>query len=132
MKLRKRIAALGAAMVMAVSMMSIGAGAYNLHYSQGAPSSQNKITETTPLTASGVDRITVYSTTFNVYISGAYCYADCTNHSVASANINATSTYYLVYSGDSIPKSGVSVSVSTTLKNHVLSRYVMSSGSMTA
>ena len=117
---------------MAVSMMSIGAGAYNLHYSQGAPPSQNKITETTPLTASGVDRITVYSTTFNVYISGAYCYADCTSHSVASANINATTTYYLTYSGASIPKSGVSVSVSTTLINYVLSRYVMSSGSMTA
>lgn len=43
MKLRKRIAALGAAMTMAVSMMSIGASAFSgnicLHQVKGAPSS---------------------------------------------------------------------------------------------
>lgn len=50
MKLRKRIAAFGAAMVMAVSMMSIGASAYITNYpnqftlihTDGAPTSQNQ------------------------------------------------------------------------------------------
>lgn len=43
-KLTKRLAAIGAAMTMAVSMMSFGASAdnsYNLHYTKGAPSSNN-------------------------------------------------------------------------------------------
>ena len=47
MKLGKRFAAMGAAMVMAVSMMSMGASAssstwqnYNLHWTKGAPTSE--------------------------------------------------------------------------------------------
>lgn len=45
MKLRKRIAALGAAMTMAVSMMNIGASAeeksWNVHYNTSLPTSAN-------------------------------------------------------------------------------------------
>ncbi len=54
MKLRKRIISLGAAMVMAVSMMSVGAGAYIINYpnqfilinTNGAPTSEIQTTLT--------------------------------------------------------------------------------------
>ena len=70
-KIVKRIAAMGAA-VMMMSSMAIGASAYTLRFTSGAPSSDNAITTTTTVMATSAGKITVKSTTFAVSVSGAY------------------------------------------------------------
>lgn len=132
MKLKKRIAAMGAAMVMAVSMMSVCASAYTLRFTSGAPSSDNIMTANTTVTATSAGKITVKSTTFTVSVSGAYAKIECTSHSANTANVNSVSTYYLNYSGTTVPKSGTSVTVKGTLKNYSVSKSVSAKGTITA
>lgn len=71
MKLRKRIAALGAAMTMAVSMMSIVASAeqksWNVHYNTSLPTSANRYLDKQMFYYNGIalDKYTDYVSYFN-------------------------------------------------------------------
>ena len=128
--LMRRIIAMGAATVMAISVMSMGASAYTLRYTSGAPDSENRITATTIMRSTGKSAITVNSTEFRTYISGAYAKATCTTHSAVSQNINSVGTYKLTYSGGVIPAKNVNVSVQTKLYNYTTSKSVNASGSI--
>ena len=130
-KMIKRIAAMGAA-VMMMSSMAIGASAYTLRFTSGAPSKDNIMTATTTVKATSAGKITVKSTTFNVSVSGAYAKMKCTSHSANTANVNSVSTYYLNYSGTTVPKSGTSVTVKGTLENYSVSKTVSAKGTITA
>lgn len=130
MSLKKKMVSMGTAMVVAVSMMSVSASAYNLHYDAGAGSTVNVTSYTTTVTASGADRITVTSTHFSTYISGACCEAYGVNYETTTANINSTGTYYLVYKGTTIPKAGVNVTVKTQLVDYNSSRSVSAIGTI--
>ena len=70
MKAFKKIAAIGAAMMIAVSMMSIGASAYTwknfgLHYTYGAPSSSNVTSQTFGKFVGGT-----YDGTYHITVGG--------------------------------------------------------------
>ena len=131
---KKKIAALGAAVVMSVSCMSVGASAasYSLRYTSGASSSDNVMSYTKVVTASSAGKITFKSTTFSVYITGAYVYIYCYNYSTNSSNVNSTGKYYLNYSGSTVPKSGKSVTVKGSLTNYSVSKTVKAKGTITA
>lgn len=88
MKLRKRIAAFGAAVVMAVSMMSIGAGAYSLSYYTNAPSYLSKTIEHEYIGGiyGSITKIKVYSNSFTTILPGAY---------VKVSNLNMSSSPYV-------------------------------------
>lgn len=84
------------------------------------------------MTSTGVGKITINSSTFSTYITGAYCSAQCTNYATNTTNINSTGTYYLVYAGNTKPKSGVNVTVRITLVGYSASRSVAAIGSISA
>lgn len=87
MKLRKRIGALGAAMVMAVSMMNIGASAYELRYFTNAPTSVQKRTDEELINGvyGTVTKIYFHSDTFTTLLPGA---------SVKATNMNMSNKPY--------------------------------------
>lgn len=84
------------------------------------------------LQSSGADRITIDSDVFDTYISGAYILANCTSYSTNSEAINTNTIYELVYSGTTIPKKNVNVTVSMQLKNYTESHSVEASGTIYA
>ena len=130
-KIVKRIAAMGAA-VMMMSSMAIGASAYTLRFTSGAPSKDNIMTATTTVKATSAGKITVKSTTFAVSVSGAYTQMKCTSHKTNESNVNSVGTYYMNYKGTAVPKVGTPVTVKATLKNYVVSKTVSSKGTITA
>ncbi len=131
-KFKKKLAAIGAAMVMASSCFSIGASAYSLRYTSGATSSDNVLSYTTSVKSTGAQKITVKSTTFTAYVAGAYVSTKSisTNFPTNTSTINSASTYYLVYTNANVPKENVLVSVKGTLTNYVVSKTVRASGSL--
>lgn len=130
MSLKKKMVSMGTAMVVAVSMMRVSASAYNLHYDAGAGSTVNVTEQSVRIETSGSDRITVTSTYFTTYISGAYCEAYGITYLTTTANINSVGTYYLVYKGTSAPKAGLNASVKVQLVDYNASRSVSAIGTM--
>lgn len=130
MSLKKKMVSMGTAMVVAVSMMSVSASAYNLHYDAGAGSTVNVTSDTSTVRTSGSDRITVTSTYFTTYISGAYCEAYGITYGTTTANINSVGTYYLVYKGTTAPKAGMDISVKVQLVDYNASRSVSAIGTI--
>lgn len=127
MKLRKRIVAMGAAMIMAVSMMSIGASAYNLHYSQGAPTSDNVLSQNsyTGNYFGTVSHVYVHSQNFSRLLSGGYLYAKNVN-SGNGTSITAGNTTYTI--NTNVYLSGAMIHNYYELRNYTTSKSISASG----
>ena len=135
MKLRKRIAAFGAAMVMAVSMMSIGASAsvpdtWNVHGGSNRPYSSWKETDSgyvtglKPSTDNGLDfHVTSYtSPTGLAYAIGSSPY--CTGTVVLNGNnLNPPPLLFVANwyaaSGGSVPYSVTGYNLGATGNNYI-------------
>ena len=131
-KIVKRIAAMGAA-VMMMSSMAVGASAaqsYDLHYSSGAPNNYNVVGKTYNITATGASCITVTSSYFRSGVSGGYVSAKATNYSTNPISVNSTTTYYMYYEGNTIPKKNVQVKVKMNLVNYVSSKSLVARGTI--
>lgn len=77
----KKIAAVGCALTMAVSMMSMEAGAtnWNLRYTSVAPSSSNKLSHSITVVAS----------------NQGYLYSNCTSYNIPSSDVWVRTTAHL-------------------------------------
>lgn len=140
MNIKKRIATMGVTMIMAASILSIDAHAasvpYQLHYTAGAPSTINVTSCIITKPSSGASQITVKSTYFSTYISGAYCkvYGYNLSKKKATTNVatvNDTNSYTLNYKGKYQPKRNVNVTVKAKLARHNASRSVAANGIIT-
>lgn len=128
----KKIIAAVIACVASVSIAATNASAYSLRYAYGSPSNVNVLTDTDVSTSTGKGYISVSSTEFSVQISGAYVNVSGSSHTTSPLTVNTVGTYRLNYSGASVPKSGVRVSVALSLQNYSVSKGVTASGSILA
>lgn len=122
-------------MMLALSMMVNAFAAdesvnYALAYEEGVPTSVTGVSRTYAVRATGGSRITVKSNRFDVDIVSAYIYARGVNYGTTPKIIDGTGTYYLNYTGTTVPKAGISVTVSMVLNEYVDSESVYASGTI--
>lgn len=109
---------------------TINADAYECKYVSSAPSDVNRLSFSEVGKASGGDTVTIHSTSFYTYISGAYLNVTCSSRNSNSTNVVSTGDYYVKYSGDSVPKANVSVKMSGHLKEYASSLSVDAKGTI--
>ena len=126
-KMFKRFAAMGSAMVMAISVMSMGASAYNLHYSQGAPSSDTKITDNRYIGGyfGQLNHVYIKSETFSRLLPGGYLHVVLKNSSVAR-NISSTGKFTIA---TDLYLTGEMIHITYALNNYTTSKSISASGS---
>lgn len=120
-KLTKRLAAIGAAMTMAVSMMSMGASAAyssswsSLQYAPTMPSGETRLSSSASVQAREAGATLSVNATIT-RVGNAYMYASAYKAN-NSQSIYATGSYYLYFSAANYPK-GSYKTVSVSLKNY--------------
>lgn len=128
MKLKKRIVALSAAVMMAMtSMTAIGASAYNLHYSQGAPSSDNKLSDNSYVGNyfDQLSHVYVHSNTFTRLLAGGTVRAENKNTGY-SVTVSAANRTYTITTNTYL--SGAMIHNYYELRNYVESKSMTATG----
>lgn len=137
MKVRKSIFFLAFALLLGMMSsnynISANTKSFNVHYTPGAPSSNNKISESKTLTATGNECVYIHSETFYSTVTGPYCIAQGQGtYGTQPYTINSPDTNSFVYFINSIPKSGVLFSMSVTINAYNSTTSVSSTGSFTS
>ena len=132
MNFRKILITCIALVVFFAQNITANAATYNLHYTNGAPTTDNVLAKTVSLTSTGKAYITVNSQKYTQYISGSYMSAVGVKYPTVQSNIDTTGTFNLNYNGTTIPKKNVNVTAKLTLHNYVNSVNVSSKGSVSA
>lgn len=145
MRLGKRILATALAGV----ILAGGAGAgntasaatttanYYLHYASNAPSTVNNLVDDVTVKSTRKEYVTVKSTQFYMYISGANMYTkgktlENTSVYTEGQSVNEKKTYKLYYQKNYVPRANVSVNVTMKLRNYADSRSVQARGQVSA
>lgn len=128
-KLTKRIASMGAAVMMMVSMSAMGASAnsYNLHYTEGAPTKDICTSYNTYVSGvfGSVANVYVTSKTFSSLVPGAYVTATNVN-SGKSVKITKSNTTYTIKAN--VTLRGAVLQNKYVLKNYSASKSASATG----
>ena len=129
MNVLRKFAAIGAAMMMAFSMMSVGASAnsYGVHYTMGAPSSDIELSDDTYTSSVGlVTSVKVHSTSFSSLYPGGYLQAKNVNTN-KTKDIDKQGFVYTINTS-SLTNPYSMIHNSYTLKNYYASRSISAYG----
>lgn len=133
----RRISSLLLATAMISTVLTTGAKAnaasksadFTLRYYSSAPSDVNILSATRTIAAAGKDRVYAKSNSFNCLISGGSAYLKCTNYDSTGASIvKANQSKELIFKGTTVPKAGVSVTISIKLKDYATSQSLSCAG----
>ena len=133
--MRKITTFLTTAVIVACSLMPCmgsNSGKYSLKYAQNAPGDVNVLTADLNLESSAKSSVTIKSTKFTTYITGASAdaYSIFNGKTSKTQVVNRVGTYTIDYPGISQPKTGAPVKVHIELSDYVPSRGVTAQGTV--
>ena len=114
-------------MTIATNSLTASAEAFNLHYTSGAPASDNNVSDICSAKSSGSSYMRLVCTSFTQSVAYGYVTVTCDKYPISSTSFSASCGINMTYTGTK-PVSGERVNFNMALNNYVSAKYISSIG----
>lgn len=125
--MKKMMALAIAIMTIATNSVAASAETFNLHYTAGAPSTDNNISDLCSARATGGSYMRLVCTSFSQSVDYGSVTVTCSRYPISSTRFAASCGINMTYTG-AIPANGETVTFNLALNNYISAKYISAIG----